>query len=139
MSLIIKTRCGEGAFWGTLKALARQVLRFHLPVGAVTKPLLGALYGVHVFLCEGLIWALRLWWYEPLFRSLCVAMGAGFQREHLPYVVGRWQLSLRKPDVSGWGRSEPSARRAPHDRMEILLIHAKASVTLFARKDEHVP
>ena len=52
------------------------------------------LYGVHVFGREGLIWALRFFWYEPLFRSQCVSVGEAFHMESLPYLTGRGRIVL---------------------------------------------
>jgi acetyltransferase-like isoleucine patch superfamily enzyme len=85
-----------------LKWLARQVLHFHVPVFSATKPLFGALYGLHVVLREGVIWALRFFWYEPLFRSQCVSVGDGFQMEQLPYLSGRGRIVIgQRVQLSG--------------------------------------
>lgn len=95
MSLAAKIRKGEGPFWGTLKWLARKVLTFHMPVVPVlTRPLFGLLYRLHVAVREGTLWALRFFWYEPLFRSQCVAVGEGFQMEHLPYLTGSGRIVI---------------------------------------------
>src|SRR5438105_2311554 len=74
----------------TIRPLARRVLSAHLPVA----PFCGALYRVHVAAREGLIWSLRFFWYEPLFRSQCAAVGRGFQMEALPYITGRGRIVI---------------------------------------------
>jgi acetyltransferase-like isoleucine patch superfamily enzyme len=94
MSLVTKLRKGEGPFWSTLKKLARKVLTFHLPVNAVTRPFFSLLYLLHVGAREGLVWALRFFWFEPLFRTQCAAVGEGFRMEHLPCVYGNGQIII---------------------------------------------
>jgi acetyltransferase-like isoleucine patch superfamily enzyme len=94
MSLTTKIRRGEGPFWGALKKAARAALRFHIPVVSPTRPLYRLLYNLHVVLRESFIWALRFFWYEPLFRSQCVSVGQGFQMEKLPYLTGKGRIMI---------------------------------------------
>lgn len=94
MSIAVKIREGRGPVWGGLKRAAKAVLHFHLPVGPVTRPLFRALYALHVCGREGLGWALRFFWYEPLFRSQCAAVGDGFQMEQLPYITGHGRITV---------------------------------------------
>ncbi len=94
MSLTAKIRSGKGPFWGTLKALARGLLLAHVPVGPLTRPLFGALYRVHVGVRAFFRWAVRFFWYEPLFRSQCHAIGKGFEMEKLPAMSGRGRLVI---------------------------------------------
>ena len=92
MSIAVKIRRGEGAFWGQVKRLARRVLQFHLPVAGPTRPLFALLYRTHVFARESLIWARRFFWSEPLFRSHCESIGEQFEMEELPYITGRGRI-----------------------------------------------
>lgn len=94
MSLSVKIRRGEGPFWGLLKRLARGLLHLRLPVVGPTRVLFAALYSLHVGIREGLIWALRFFWYEPLFRSQCVRVGDRFQMEQLPYLTGKGSIVI---------------------------------------------
>jgi acetyltransferase-like isoleucine patch superfamily enzyme len=94
MSIAIKIRRGQGPVWGSLKWLARKALHFHIPVFGLTRPLFALLYRGHVLGREGLIWALRFFWYEPLFRSQCASVGEGFQMEKLPYITGQGRITL---------------------------------------------
>jgi acetyltransferase-like isoleucine patch superfamily enzyme len=94
MNLLIKLRRGEGPFWGRLKRLARWLLRFHIPVFWLTRPVFALLYLLHVGLRESFWRALRFFWYEPLFRSQCAAVGPGFQMEFLPYIQGSGRIVL---------------------------------------------
>jgi acetyltransferase-like isoleucine patch superfamily enzyme len=92
--LALKLRRGDTPFWRRARTLARGVLHCHVPVVSPTRPLFRLLYGVHVLGREGLIWARRFFWYEPLFRSQCVHVGRGFQMEQLPYLTGQGQIVI---------------------------------------------
>src|SRR5262245_34024028 len=94
MNLLVKLRRGEGTFWGTLKPLIKKALRFHGPVFWLTRPFFGLLYLVHVSLRELAARLLRFFWYEPLFRSQCAAVGEGFQMEGLPYIHGNGRILI---------------------------------------------
>jgi acetyltransferase-like isoleucine patch superfamily enzyme len=94
MSLLVQLRRGEGWFWGGLKRLVRRVLWLHLPVNALTRPIFRLLYGFHVACREGGLWLLKFFWFEPLFRSVCVAVGDGLIMEKLPYINGRGRITL---------------------------------------------
>lgn len=102
MSVIAKIRRGEGPFWGGCKGAARRVLSFHVPVVPLTRPLFRFLYAVHVTLRESLLWALRFFWYEPLFRGQCETVGEGLRMEQLPYMTGKGRIVLgRRVRLSG--------------------------------------
>ncbi len=94
MSLFTKIRRGEGPFWGRLKRAALAVLSFHIPVNVVTRPLFRLCYKLHVFVRETWTWARRFFWNEPLFRSQCESVGAGFRMEELPYMGGHGRIVL---------------------------------------------
>lgn len=94
MSLGRKLREGKGPFWGTLKRCAQAVLTFHVPVVGPTKWLFALLYKVHVAIREAWIWAKRFFWFEPLFRSQCAAVGPGLRIEELPYIQGTGRIVL---------------------------------------------
>lgn len=94
MSLAAKLRQGRGPVWGPLKRAARAAMGFHLPVNAATRPLARGLYRVHVAAREGLIWARRFFWFEPLFRGQCESVGPGFWMEDLPYLQGAGRIVI---------------------------------------------
>lgn len=77
-----------------VKRLARKALGLHVPAGGPARPLFRLLYRLHVLGREGLIWALRFFWYEPLFRSQCEEVGAGLWMEQLPYITGDGRIVL---------------------------------------------
>jgi acetyltransferase-like isoleucine patch superfamily enzyme len=94
MNLKARIARGEGMPWRALKRTARMVLRFHLPVFGWMKPAVGLLYHLHVLGREALGWALRFFWYEPLFRSQCTRIGDEFRMERLPYMAGRGRIII---------------------------------------------
>src|SRR5437773_2583252 len=94
MGVIDDVRRGRGPFAGPLKRAAKQVLQFHLPAGGPLKPAFGLLYRVHVGTRESAAWLARFLWLEPLFRSRCAAIGAGFCMEQLPYVRGHGRIVI---------------------------------------------
>jgi acetyltransferase-like isoleucine patch superfamily enzyme len=94
MAVAIHIRRGRGPVWGRLKRLARAVLHLHVPVGPWSRPLFRLLHAFHVGAREGLGWGLRFFWYEPLFRSQCLAVGEGFQMEQLPYLTGKGRIVI---------------------------------------------
>ena len=94
MNIVTKIRKGQGPFWGTLKAIAKKILRFHIPVVGPTRWLYRLFYRLHVGTCEGLAWALRFFWYEPLFRGQCTVVGDGLRVSKLPYISGQGRIVL---------------------------------------------
>jgi acetyltransferase-like isoleucine patch superfamily enzyme len=77
-----------------MKRLARAILGLHLPVNASTRPLFRALYAVHVAAGGAWLWLLRFFWFEPLFRGQCTAVGRNLWMEFLPYIEGRGRIVL---------------------------------------------
>jgi acetyltransferase-like isoleucine patch superfamily enzyme len=77
-----------------LKNVIKNMLKCGIPVNCLTRPFFSALYLVHVGIREGGIWALRLFYYEPLFRSQCRAVGKGLWMEELPYIVNSGAIYL---------------------------------------------
>lgn len=96
MSLISKIRKGEGPVWSRVKNCAKAVLQFHIPAGGPLKYLFKGLYLLHKSVGEFLIWFVRFFWYEPLFRSQCERVGSGFQMEKLPYLTGSGRILIGK-------------------------------------------
>jgi serine acetyltransferase len=102
--LTARLREGRGPVWGPLKRLARGLLAFHIPVAGPTRALFRVGYRLHVLAREGGLWALRLCWFEPLFRSQCVSVGPGFRMERLPYIAGHGRIVVGR-DVRLSGKS----------------------------------
>lgn len=94
MSLSVRIRRGEGPVWSRLKRVARAVLGCHVPVRGPVRALAQGCYGIHVIMREAIVYALRFFWFEPLFRSQCRHVGARFYMEQLPYILGRGEIEI---------------------------------------------
>jgi len=120
MSLAVKIRRGQGPVFGPLRRLIKSVLHIHVPVAGPLKPMFSLFYRLHVGVAEGLIWAARFFWYEPLFRSQCRSIGERFRMEKLPYIGGRGAMTIgsgvrlsgrQSIAFSNWGEwGEPELR-----------------------------
>lgn len=77
-----------------LKPLALRALTTHVPVVGPLRPLFRLLYAAHVGAREAIEQGLRFAWYEPLLRSQCESVGAGFRMEQLPYIWGSGRIVI---------------------------------------------
>jgi acetyltransferase-like isoleucine patch superfamily enzyme len=77
-----------------IKELIKAILKVGIPVNAITRPVFSALYFLHVFIRETFIWAVRFFYYEPLFKSQCQSVGKGFWMEQLPYIVNSGVINI---------------------------------------------
>lgn len=94
MLMVFRILRRRGPVWNAAKRVVLWLLTMHLPVNRLTRPFFSACYGLHVFVREVLIWCCRFFWYEPLFRSQCRAIGRGFRMEKLPYITGRGEIRI---------------------------------------------
>ncbi|MEC7501206.1 MAG: acyltransferase [Planctomycetota bacterium] len=92
--LSVKLRRGEGWFWGNAKKMALAILHLSIPVGPITKPFFSILYSAHTTIRAVILGILRVFWFEPLFRSQCKTVGAGFQMERLAFLEGVGDISI---------------------------------------------
>lgn len=93
MNFITRMKRERGVLWLTAKRCHQVLTSIHLPVVGV-KPLLSALYGVHMVLTEASIAMVRFFYNEPLFRSKCARIGRQFRMEQLPYLTGKGAIEL---------------------------------------------
>ncbi len=94
MKWTVLLRRGEGPFWGILKRSILATLRFHLPVVPLTQPIFRFLYGVHVVVGTGCLLLLKIFWYEPLFRSQCESVGQGLEMDRLHFLTGHGRIVI---------------------------------------------
>ena len=94
MAIQEKIRGGQGRFWGSLKRFAKFCLSIHLPASGLFRLPFAALYSLHVLVREAILWVLRFFWFEPLFRSQCESVGTRFRMESLPYLVGQGRIVI---------------------------------------------
>jgi serine acetyltransferase len=92
--LSIKIRRGEGPFWARAKRTAKGIAQFSIPVGPMSKPLFGLLYQLHVFTRSLILSLLRVFWYEPIFKSQCRTVGPGFTMGKLVFLQGAGNIDI---------------------------------------------
>lgn len=100
--------------------MAKAILHCHIPVTGPTKALFSGLYSLHVLVTETLRWCIRFLWFEPLFRSQCVSVGAGFNMEQLPYLKGKGRIFIAS-NVRLSGKSTIEFSRAFRDDPEFRI------------------
>jgi len=103
-----------------IKPLAVRALTAHVPVAGSLRPFFRLLYALHVGGREGLGQILRFLWFEPLLRSQCESVGAGFRMEQLPYIWGSGRIVIGER-VRLSGKSSISFHHAS-DRVPELCI-----------------
>lgn len=104
MSIREHVRTSDAAWCRFARTCRGAALTFHLPVAGPTHALFRALYRLHVVARESVAWGLRVFWFEPLFRSQCDAVGPRFRMERLPYITGRGRIVIGS-DVRLSGKS----------------------------------
>ena len=72
----------------------KSLLRMRLPVPFFIKPVIRAVYRLGVAVVEGLAVLRKVFWIEPVLRSVCESVGDGLRAECLPYMRGRGRLTL---------------------------------------------
>ena len=103
--LSVKLRRGEGWFWKNAKRLALALLHISIPVGPLTKPFFALLYMTQVAIKFLILGLLRVFWFEPLFRSQCKDVGSRFTMEKLISLQGVGEISIGS-DVYFSGKSK---------------------------------
>ncbi len=77
-----------------LRAFAKSIIRSGLPLPRVLRPVIRGAYRAGVGTVETLAFARKLFWVEPVLRSVCESVGPGLRAERLPYIRGRGRLQL---------------------------------------------
>ncbi len=77
-----------------MKKLTKKMLRVGLPVPRWVRPVIRALYRAGVVMVEGLALMRKVFWIEPVLKSVCKSVGNGLRAECLPYMRGAGALTL---------------------------------------------
>jgi acetyltransferase-like isoleucine patch superfamily enzyme len=77
-----------------MKTLAKKMLRAGLPVPGFMKPVIRGFYRTGVAVCEGAALVRKIFWIEPVLKSVCRSVGKGLRAECLPYMRGTGALTL---------------------------------------------
>jgi acetyltransferase-like isoleucine patch superfamily enzyme len=93
-NIALKLRKRETPFWRFLYHKAKSILCLHLPVIGPLHFFYQIVFYIHVFLREAMIWCLKFFYYEPLFRARCEHVGRRLHMEKLPYIVGSGKIRI---------------------------------------------
>lgn len=105
---------------GWYKRNIKRLLGMGIPVNRFTRPVFLVFYRAHVFFREGIIWAVRFFYYEPLFRSQCKSVGSDLWMEKLPYMVNSGIITIgRNVRLSGKPSFAFSSRLDPYPSISI--------------------
>jgi len=77
-----------------LRSVVKKVVQSGVPVPRCIRPFVRALYKAGVVLVEGVAFARKLLWIEPVLRSVCESVGKGLRAERLPYMRGHGRIRL---------------------------------------------
>ena len=78
----------------TLRSFAKSIVHRGLPVPGFIRPLIRAAYRAGVGGVEGLAFVRKVFWFEPVLRSVCAHVGKNLRAECLPYMRGTGRLSI---------------------------------------------
>lgn len=87
-----------------LRNVAKRTLRSGLPVPHPVRAAIRILYRLGVIAAEGLVLVRKIFWVEPVLRSVCSQVGHRLRAERLPYIRGHGEVSIGD-DVNLSGRS----------------------------------
>ena len=76
------------------KRLAKRILHSGLPVPRVVRPAIRGCYRAGVVFVESFAFLKKLFWVEPVLRSVCEHVGEGLRAERLPYMRGKGRLRI---------------------------------------------
>lgn len=76
------------------KPWVQRCRRAHVPVVGPLRGCFRFAYVLHVAVREALALVCKVMWYEPLWRSQCIAVGRNFQMEKLPYLFGQGRIII---------------------------------------------
>jgi acetyltransferase-like isoleucine patch superfamily enzyme len=73
---------------------AKAMLKMGVPAPRCVRPVIRGLYRAGVWCVEGSALIRKVFWIEPVLRSVCVSVGRGLRVERLPYMRGDGSLAL---------------------------------------------
>ena len=76
-----------------MKEMIKKMLRLGLPVPGFIRPVIRGLYRLGVVVCEGLVFLRKLFFVEPVLRSIAT-VGKGLRADRLPYIRGNGKLII---------------------------------------------
>lgn len=78
----------------SFRNVAKSIVHAGLPLPAPVRPLIRTAYRLGVFTVESLAFVRKVFWVEPVLRSVCAGVGRHLRAECLPYMRGDGNLTL---------------------------------------------
>jgi acetyltransferase-like isoleucine patch superfamily enzyme len=93
-TLFLNVRRGSTPFYRTVRSVVRGVRRFTLPIPAILRPLLRAMYHAHCNTLFAFRHLRAVLYYTPLFAGRCDSVGRGLFVYSMPEVAGHTRIHL---------------------------------------------
>ncbi|MEI8349040.1 MAG: acyltransferase [Candidatus Omnitrophota bacterium] len=93
-TFVQKVKNGQPPFYSLIKSAVLFILNFRIPLFWPLTWFYRALYFFHVFLRESVVVLLKIIYFEPMIRAVCVKVGRNLRLEKLPYIVGNGSIEL---------------------------------------------
>jgi len=77
-----------------VKGFLRRLLYAGLPVPGWIRPIIVAGFRAGIAVLEAAVFIRKLFWVEPVLRSVCRSVGKGLRAERLPYIRGQGNIVL---------------------------------------------
>ncbi|MDE0838047.1 MAG: acyltransferase [Kiritimatiellae bacterium] len=78
----------------SFRQIAKRIVHAGLPVPRFIRPIIVACYQGGVFCVESGAFLLKLFWVEPILRSICESVGTHLRAERLPYMRGKGRIRI---------------------------------------------
>ena len=77
-----------------MNSMIKKILHAGVPVPRLIRPVVRVLYRSGVVMVEGAALLRKIFWVEPILRSICAEMGSGLRAERLPYIRGSGHIRI---------------------------------------------
>lgn len=78
----------------SFRNIAKRIVHAGLPVPGFIRPVIAAGYRCGVFCVESSSFFLKVFWVEPILRSVCESVGTHLRAERLPYMRGKGRIRI---------------------------------------------
>ncbi len=78
----------------SFRNFAKRIVHAGLPVPGFVRPVIAGLYRCGVFCVESSAFFVKLFWVEPILRSVCESVGSHLRAERLPYMRGKGRIRI---------------------------------------------
>jgi acetyltransferase-like isoleucine patch superfamily enzyme len=91
---IRKVKRRENKFYSAIKSIILFVFNFRIPLFWPLTWIYKGIYYIHIFIRESIITILKIFYFEPMFRSRCMKVGKNLRLEKLPFIDGEGDIQI---------------------------------------------